>query len=166
MSCASRADSSPMASNRVDFLRDTELNLESISFVALLRSIISEIDIPDEIKINLPTNDAVLEVDIMKMTSLFDNLILNAIQAMNNNGIITIRVSELNDVAQIEIEDDGPAIPEENIDKIFEPLFTTKQKGTGLGLASCKNIVKQHGGTLSVTNNPVIFVITLPMNLK
>lgn len=50
--------------------------------------------------------------------------------------------------------DSGDGISDENISKIFEPLFTTKQKGTGLGLASCKNIVEQHNGEISVTNNP------------
>jgi len=66
----------------------------------------------------------------------------------------------------IEIEDDGPQIPEENLEKIFEALFTTKQTGTGLGLASCKTIVKQHKGTISVTNDPVTFKIILSKMLQ
>jgi len=54
-------------------------------------------------------------------------------------------------------------ISEESIGKIFEPLFTTKQKGTGLGLASCKNLVEQHHGIISVKNNPTTFSIQLPI---
>jgi two-component system sensor histidine kinase HydH len=64
----------------------------------------------------------------------------------------------------ISIEDTGPRITEENLQKIFEPLFTTKQKGTGLGLTSCKNIVEQHGGTIMAENNPAAFTIKLPKN--
>ncbi len=62
----------------------------------------------------------------------------------------------------IEIEDQGHGIPQENIDKIFEPLFTTKQSGTGLGLASCISIVEKHGGSISVRNNPTVFTVQLP----
>jgi signal transduction histidine kinase len=58
--------------------------------------------------------------------------------------------------------DSGRGISDENLPKVFEPLFTTKQKGTGLGLASCKNIVEQHEGEISVTNNPTTFIIVLP----
>ena len=95
--------------------------------------------------------------------SLFSNLIINAIQKLVNNGIITIRISEkADDMVQIEIEDDGHEIHEDNLEKIFEPLFTTKQIGTGLGLASCKKIVEQHGGSISAKNNPTTFTVTLP----
>ena len=62
----------------------------------------------------------------------------------------------------IEIEDSGPGISENDVANIFEPLFTTKPCGTGLGLVSCKNIVENHGGTLTVKQNPTTFVITLP----
>ncbi len=64
----------------------------------------------------------------------------------------------------VSIEDTGHGIPEKNLKKIFEPLFTTKQKGTGLGLASCKNIIEQHGGTIIAENNPTTFTMKLPKN--
>ena len=56
----------------------------------------------------------------------------------------------------------GVGIPEENLQDIFEPLFTTRQTGTGLGLASCRSLVEQHGGTITAKNNPTTFTITLP----
>ena len=61
----------------------------------------------------------------------------------------------------IKIKDSGPGISDENMDKIFEPMFTTKTTGTGLGLLICKSIVEQHGGEISVTNKPTTFTITL-----
>lgn len=68
-------------------------------------------------------------------------------------------------MAIIQFIDSGEGISEENVNKIFEPLFT-KQKGTGLGLASCKNIVEQHQGEINVTNNPTTFTIILPKILS
>jgi len=61
--------------------------------------------------------------------------------------------------------DTGKNIPESDLSKIFEPLFTTKQEGTGLGLVSCKKIIEQLKGTITVENNPKLFTIILPKNL-
>jgi two-component system sensor histidine kinase HydH len=147
----------------MNFLKDSPLELESISLSNLIRSTVSNIVIPDGIKLVLPTNNITILGDKIKLESLFYNLIINAIQSMNNKGTITIRISdESNNMVKIQVEDDGPAIPTDSLKKIFEPLFTTKQSGTGLGLASCKKIVKQHGGTISVSNDPVTFTILLP----
>lgn len=100
--------------------------------------------------------------DADKLEVVFDNLISNAIDAINHNGKITISVFEKDNDVLIEIQDSGKGVPQEHLAKIFEPLFTTKQKGTGLGLASCKSIVEQHGGNISVQNNPSVFKIRLP----
>ncbi|MGI0007029.1 MAG: ATP-binding protein, partial [Nitrosotalea sp.] len=59
-----------------------------------------------------------------------------------------------------------PGIPKSLMTKIFDPLFTTRQIGTGLGLVSCKNIVEQHYGTIHVANNPTTFTITLPKHIE
>jgi len=81
---------------------------------------------------------------------------------MNESGSITISAREDQNNVIIEFEDTGPGIADENLPKVFEPLFTTKETGTGLGLASCKNIVERHRGTIVVKNNPTTFTITLP----
>jgi two-component system sensor histidine kinase HydH len=91
-------------------------------------------------------------------------LINNACCAINNDGQITFRIVENDDDVLIEIEDSGKGIPEGEIDKIFEPLFTTKQTGTGLGLSSCQSIVEAHEGKIYVKNNPTTFSISLPKN--
>ena len=66
----------------------------------------------------------------------------------------------------IEIKDSGNGASDDILPKIFEPLFTTKQKGTGLGLASCKSIIEQHGGTIYAKNKPSAIIIKLPKMLE
>lgn len=100
------------------------------------------------------------------MEAVFINVVMNSIQAMSNGGTLTIKINLINDFVEIDFIDTGDGIPEESIGKIFEPLFTTKQKGTGLGLASCKNIVEQHHGQISVKNNPITFTIQIPKLLQ
>ena len=85
---------------------------------------------------------------------------------MNNEGEITIQFSEDEKNLTLEFIDSGTGIPEDVLPKIFELLFSTRQQGTGLGLVTCKNIVEQHGGSISVKNNPTTFTIILPKNPK
>lgn len=89
-------------------------------------------------------------------------MILNGVQAIIHTGIIEITVEENNDGIIIQIIDSGEGITKKHLDSLFEPLFTTKQQGTGLGLASVKSIVESHGGIISVVSPPTIFTITLP----
>ena len=81
---------------------------------------------------------------------------------MNKIGYITIRIKETENDLIFEFEDSGPGIPKNILPKIFDPLFTTKASGTGLGLLSCKNIVEEHNGSISVKNNPTVFTVKLP----
>lgn len=146
----------------LDYVRESPLELREISFRELLDSIMSSIKKPDKITIVRPENDAVLYCDPKKFEVVIVNLIVNAIQAMNDAGEIRIRLTEQKDSCLVDIEDSGPGIPDDKIDRIFEPLFTTKQTGTGLGLASVKNIIEQHGGKITVSNNPTRFSIKIP----
>ncbi|MEK0319537.1 MAG: HAMP domain-containing sensor histidine kinase, partial [Nitrosopumilus sp.] len=86
----------------------------------------------------------------------------NSIQSIEGEGKITISIKEESNYLNIYFEDSGSGIAEENINEIFEPLFTTKVTGTGLGLGICKNIIDEHGGKISVHNNPTTFIIKLP----
>lgn len=148
----------------MDFLKASELHIESINLKEMFESIVIDIVQSNEVRVNLPKNESSITGDRIKLHSLFYNLITNAVQAMENKGIITIRISDKsNNEIQIEVEDDGPPIPEDDLVKIFEPLFTTKQVGTGLGLASCRKIVEQHNGSISVQNNPTTFTVILPL---
>ncbi|PIN82203.1 MAG: hypothetical protein COV65_07690, partial [Nitrosopumilales archaeon CG11_big_fil_rev_8_21_14_0_20_33_24] len=86
----------------------------------------------------------------------------NAIDAINGSGTISVKVKQTKNKIIIDFENSGPTIPQDIMEKIFDPLFTTKSNGTGLGLPTCKKIVRQHNGDISVKNNPTTFTIELP----
>ncbi len=97
------------------------------------------------------------------------NLLVNAVQAVGKRGTVRITVRpEHEGSALIEVRDDGPGIPPEHLDRIFNPFFTTKPpgQGTGLGLSVCLGIVDRLGGTLGAANAPeggAVFSVRLPM---
>ena len=149
--------------NRVmDFVKVKPLEIEIGPFKTIFDSVKHSMVIPENVKIIYEGDEPDITCDPKVMEALFSNLFANSIQAMDNKGTITVRVKNEKNQVIIKVEDQGPGIPKENLEMIFEPLFTTKQTGTGLGLASCKNIVEQHHGTISVSNNPTTFTITLP----
>lgn len=146
----------------LDFVNIAELKVQSSSIITILESAVLSTDIPKSVTINLPKNSATALCDPFRLEVVFSNLLKNASQAVKDNGEITIRIIDKNDDVFVEIEDSGPGILETNMEQIFEPLFTTKQTGTGLGLASCKSIIEKHGGTLSVRNKPTVFTVQIP----
>jgi two-component system NtrC family sensor kinase len=106
-------------------------------------------------------------LDGNQMEQVFVNILINAVQATPENGIITVKSSWLPDprVVRIHIADTGCGISTENLPKVFEPFFSTKEKGTGLGLAVSYGIVKGHGGNIQVSSEEergTEFTIDLP----
>jgi two-component system sensor histidine kinase HydH len=151
-----------MVTDMLNFVRVSPLKTEDHSITSIIKSVTSKIQVPDTIKINLPDNDIIIKCDSKKLEIVFVNLITNAIEAIESKGQIDIRLIDKNDYVLINIEDSGQEIPENILPKIFDPLFTTKQSGTGLGLPSCKNMIEQHSGIITVKTNPTIFTIKLP----
>lgn len=112
--------------------------------------------------------EIVLEGDADQLRQVFTNLIINAIQAMEEGGVLTVRTSlgTGSDTCLIEIGDSGDGIPPEQMKHIFTPFFTTKQSGTGLGLSVSYGIIKDHGGTIAVRSelhHGAVFIVTLPL---
>lgn len=101
-----------------------------------------------------------------RITQVFVNLINNAIEAAGNNGMIWIEIAQRDDRAVIQIEDSGPGINEEDSSRLFDPFFSTKGEGTGLGLYIVYGIVKEHFGTIvsENTNRGTKFLIELPIH--
>ncbi|TXK85791.1 ATP-binding protein [Paenibacillus sp. N3.4] len=105
-------------------------------------------------------------MDQDKMIQLLLNLVKNACEAMEENGLVQIKLSRDLKNATFVIADNGPGIPEDQLEKIFHPFYTTKESGTGLGLSICYKIVQDHQGTFEVEselNLGTRFIITMPL---
>lgn len=107
-----------------------------------------------------------IPIDEIKFRELFSNLVRNAAEAMPDGGEIRISVSCDGDSVQIRVSDTGCGIPEEFLPTLFDLFVTHKKNGTGLGLAICREIVRAHGGTISVESVPdkgTAFTVALPV---
>ena len=92
-----------------------------------------------------------ISADKSKLIIAFTNILLNAIEAMKiNEGELVISMTATEDVCTISIKDNGSGIPQEYLSKLFEPFFTMKKKGIGLGLAAAYSIIQSHKGTIQV----------------
>jgi two-component system NtrC family sensor kinase len=95
-------------------------------------------------------------IDVNQIEQVFINFFMNAIEAIQGQGQVSVRSykDEDNQGVVVEIEDSGMGIPQEHLERIFEPFFSTKPKGTGLGLAVNYGIIQKHGGQIKVTSQP------------
>ena len=149
----------------LNYATQPPLRLDSTSIYNIINSVLERIPTVSTVTIETPKDDFSIVCDEEKIENVLVNLVTNAMQAMNNNGNISIQVTEKNNTIILEVQDNGPGISDEVLAKIFEPLFTTKPTGTGLGLSICKNIIERHGGTIEVKSRLGIgttFVITIP----
>ncbi len=97
---------------------------------------------------NLPE----IMADSAMLYQAFLNILINALQSMRNGGIITVEICSNDSMVSILFQDEGDGIREDLLEKIWDPFFTTKEKGTGLGLGMVKNIIDSHGGTIKIEN--------------
>jgi len=128
----------------------------------------SEVD-PTAYQITTRYDDALPDImaDADMLYQAFLNLFLNAVQAMPDGGTIHVRTTVKNNIVYIIFEDQGKGVPDGAHDKIWDPFFTTKEKGTGLGLVIVKNIIESHEGKIWIENNPgsgARVIIALPVN--
>jgi signal transduction histidine kinase len=120
---------------------------------------------PIECVLDLDENLAAIPADSELLHRALSNLVLNAMDAMQDGGTLTLRTRQKDDVAQIEVSDTGSGLTPEECERIFTPYYTSKQHGTGLGLAIVQSVVSDHHGTISVRSQPgrgTTFVVELP----
>ena len=150
-----------LARNRPPRRHPTELRqlVESATATALLPPMV-------RVQVTAVPDDLAVHVDPDQIRQVLINLFTNAAQAMPQGGRIEVAAEALPSAgaASIRVHDDGPGIPVEVRHRIFEALFTTKAKGSGLGLALCRRIVEAHGGSIQLapSETGAAFVLVLP----
>lgn len=123
------------------------------------------------IELDLQDNVPVLLLNPKEMKQLFLNLARNAMEAMDEKGVLTISTNyhEHLSIIELRVQDTGMGIPDPIKDKLFEPFYTTKTKGTGLGLALCLSIVERHDGTIRVeseTGKGTVFIVSFRLQAE
>ena len=151
------------------YAKTSEIQPFPVSLDNLLRDLVDQAKAGSpEIEWHLALQEISVTLDPVLIRQAFSNLIHNAIEAMGGTGRITIRVDRTPDGAvRVEIADSGPGIPPEHLSRIFLPFFTTKEAGTGLGLALAHKMVLAHNGRISVENRReggASFTVDLPLS--
>jgi len=157
-----------IVSDLQDYARPINVQFGQVNLEDLFRKIIATIDHESvDISTDFEAGNHVW-ADINLLRRIFTNLLSNAVQAMPDGGRLYIASSIEGSELVISIQDTGVGIPKENMAKLFKPLFTTKSKGTGFGLAVCKRLVQLHNGSVkveSVVGVGTTFHVFLPMNM-
>ncbi len=114
-----------------------------------------------------PRTTGIIEADSTQLEQVFLNLAVNAMAAMPHGGTLRFDVSEQEDKLRIEVSDTGIGIPPEHHAQLFDPYFTTRHDGTGMGLAICDKLIRQHNGSIDFVSGPegTVFTILLPMKV-
>lgn len=150
----------------LDYSKEIKLEKSTTTLNSLLLSSLKETRLTRAVHLeNLVDDSLKVNVDVYKMKRVFINLINNAVDAMPEGGTIKIESLVNESSISISFSDTGKGISQENINKLWKPLFTTKTKGIGLGLVICKRFIEAHNGTITVTSEEgkgTTFTITLP----
>lgn len=152
-----------LAGNKESDLRDHPVEAIIDSLFPLLQAVA----VMDEkqLVVHNETERLMLRVDEKEMRQVIINLAKNGLEAMDSGGVLIIRTYAEGEEAVIDVVDEGPGIPKEVFSKLGTPFFTTKEKGTGLGLALCYSIVERHRGKINVKSGPggTTFSVRLPV---
>jgi signal transduction histidine kinase len=143
-------------SGMLDFARSTPPARTPADLGALVGDAMERLIVPESVRVERELAEGLdpVMVDPHQMGLVLDNLLLNAIQAMPDGGLLTVRTRPGDGRIELGVEDTGVGIAPEHLERIFEPLFTTKSKGIGLGLSLVKRLVEANNGTIRVETAP------------
>lgn len=153
----------------LEFARGREPRLQPVDMTEIMRDayrLVSATIDTGQIRFSVENGrDAVVDADPEQMERVFINLFANAVEAMGGAGDLRVSVERKKGDVRISVADTGKGISAEDLEKVFEPFFSTKERGTGLGLAIVFNIVRRHGGEIKVESmegRGTTFTIKLP----
>lgn len=157
-----------IVSELLDFTRDPQHEPTPFELGALIGNAIRAASVPPGIVLVQQQTDATpyVRVDPEQIERILINLIRNAAQACGQQGQIEIVTETQGSMLRVDVKDDGPGIAPEHLERVFEPLFTTKSNGIGLGLSVSRQYAERNGGALTVRNQEgsgACFSLTLPL---
>jgi signal transduction histidine kinase len=149
------------------FSRVAKPTVSPVSLAGVIENALKHTPLPENVDLakDIDKNLPMIMVDADQIRQVFINIVLNALQAMTEGGRLDIRARRRGEFVEVEFTDTGSGIPESVIDKIFDPLFTTKAKGVGLGLSVCKSITERHDGDIRVESEEgkgTTFTVSIP----
>ncbi|MDD5332843.1 MAG: PAS domain S-box protein [Rhodoferax sp.] len=163
------ADSERIVSDLLDSVRTKPPQPETVGVVEMIEQTLGKLTLPSSVTVTLdiPEKLAPLRVDAMQIQQVLRNLIGNALEAMPQGGTLELGATENRPAGSvaISVRDSGTGMTPEVLAKLFQPLFTTKARGIGLGLVVVKNLVQANGGSVqvaSVAGKGSLFTVTLP----
>lgn len=154
----------------LDYAKPEQLKISPVNVNDVIKktSSLLAVDLDSQnIQLDLQLDPEIPDIaaDEDKLNRLLLNLSLNGIQAMEKDGCLVISTRSEGKTVIISVADNGPGIPADHMKKIFDPYFTTKRVGTGLGLAMCSKIVEEHGGEITISstvNKGTVVIVKLP----
>ncbi len=163
------ANSERIVSDLLDSVRIKPPQIQTVGISELIGQTLGKLTVPSavQIKLDIPATLPSLQVDAQQMQQVLRNLIINGIEAMPDGGTLAILASAdtVAHTISIRVQDSGIGMTPEQMGKLFQPLFTTKARGIGLGLVVVKNLTQANGGSVDVASEPgkgTVFSITLP----
>lgn len=160
-----------VVSGFLDFARNPELRRSRVSLVRLageMRELFEKRNPALRVEVRIEPGEEDIHADPTQMRQLFLNLCQNAADAMKGEGRLDIVVQPRETTVEVRFEDCGPGIPPDKVAQIFEPFYTDKERGVGMGLAVCSRIAAVHDGTIQAATRPgggAVFVVRLPRAL-
>jgi signal transduction histidine kinase len=162
--------SNKIVDDLLEYSRAIGLNLSESNPKSIVKEALELVNIPANVQVLDFTEDTPkITVDIDKMKRTCVNIIKNAFDAMPEGGKLTVKSRKARGNVEFSFTDTGAGVPKETLERLFTPLFTTKARGMGFGLAICKRIVEAHGGKISVESTVgkgTTFTLTIPVETK
>jgi len=149
--------SNQIITDLMDFARVNPPHLTAANLEVLVDNVLSRMEINETTRVKKNFEPDLPEVlaDGEQLRRAIGNLIKNADEAMPEGGELTVAASAHNGVVEIQIHDTGGGIADQDVTKVFDPLFTTKTKGIGLGLPIVGEVIQKHNGTIEAASRPI-----------